>query len=66
MPDPNKDLMWWGYKHANGSYQLKRWWGDHKDYQDDCEGNVFIAVVVPPFVAATRDEAFSILSDRLN
>lgn len=58
-------IMWWGYRHQNGSLQLKRWFGDHKDYQDDCYGNPFVLQVVPPFEADTRDEAMKYLGDKL-
>lgn len=51
------DLMWWGYKHANGQNILKRWFGDVRDYTDDCEGNPFVQKVCPPFAADTREEA---------
>jgi len=54
-------LMWWGYRHANGSIQVKRWFGDHQDYTTDCEGNDFIAQVCPPCIAATREEAEGIV-----
>ena len=57
--------MWWGYLHSDGSIQCKRWLGDHRDYQDDCEGNDFVVQVVPPFAAKDRDEANSILATRL-
>ena len=57
--------MWWGYLHANGTIQVKRWFGDHKDYTEDCDGNDFVQRVVPPFPAANRDEAVKIISDRL-
>ncbi len=53
--------MWWGYLHKNGTIQIKRWFGDHKDYTDDCKDNEFVQQVVPPFPAATRDEAIEIL-----
>lgn len=58
-------IMWWGYLHQNGTIQLKRWFGDHKDYTDDCEGNDFVHQVVPPFKAATADEAYGILEKSL-
>lgn len=51
-------LMWWGYLHQNGSIQLKRWLGDHKDYTTDCEGNEFVITVVKPFEAPDRITAF--------
>ncbi len=57
--------MWWGYLHQNGSIQVKRWFGDHKDYIDDCEGNPFVIQVVPPFVADSREEAIGILTNAL-
>lgn len=25
--------MYWGYLHQNGTIQVKRWLGDHKDYE---------------------------------
>jgi hypothetical protein len=58
-------LMWWGYMHQNGSLQLKRWFGDHKDYTDDCEGNDFVVRVVRPFAADTREEAEKILREKI-
>jgi len=59
------DIMWWGYLHQNGTVQIKRWFGDHKDYTDDCEGNDFVQQVVPPFQAANREQAETILYERL-
>jgi hypothetical protein len=58
-------IMWWGYLHQNGSIQLKRWLGDHKDYTDDCEGNDFVLQVVRPFEAETRDSALEIIKQKL-
>jgi hypothetical protein len=58
-------IMFWGYLHQNGSIQVKRWFGDHKDYTDDCEGNDFVEQVVPPFIAATREQALEIIRERL-
>lgn len=56
MSNENK-IMWWGYLHANGSIQVKRWFGDPADYTTDCEGNDFVHQVVPPFEAKNREEA---------
>ena len=56
LSNPNK-LHYWGYLHANGSIQVKRWFGDHKDYTEDCEGNDFVLQVVKPFVADSSEEA---------
>jgi len=47
--------QWWGYLHSNGTIQTKRWFGNHKDYTDDCEGNDFVLEVVRPFTAESRD-----------
>ena len=49
--------MWWGYLHSNGTTQVKQWFGDVKDYTDDCEGNDFVVEVIKPFMADTREEA---------
>jgi hypothetical protein len=59
------EIMWWGYLHSNGKPQLKRWFGDHKDYDDDCRDNPFVLRVVRPFPADTREEAEKILEVRL-
>jgi hypothetical protein len=48
---------WWGYLHSNGTVQVKRWFGDHKDYTEDCEGNDFVVRVVRPFAADSREAA---------
>ncbi len=62
--DPSK-LWFWAYLHANGHIQLKSWYGDVKDYTDDCEGNSFVVIVVEPFTAATREEAFIIANQKV-
>lgn len=59
------ETMWWGYLHQNGTIQLKRWFGDHKDYTDDCEGNDFVLQVCQPFKAETREEAEIIINSKL-
>lgn len=59
------DIMWWGYLHSNGGIQVKRWFGDHKDHTEDCEGNDFVLQVVRPFAAASREEAEKIITQRL-
>jgi hypothetical protein len=58
-------IMWWGYLHSNGSVQTKRWFGDDKDYIDDCVGNDFVQQVVSPFAAQSRVEATQIILQRL-
>jgi len=61
----SNNLQWWAYLHQNGSIIVKRWFGDVKDYTDDCEGNDFVLQVVQPFTANTREEAEQIAKDRL-
>jgi hypothetical protein len=61
----SEPIMWWGYLHANGTPQIKRWWGDPRDYTDDCVGNEFVQCVVEPFEAASREDAERILHERL-
>lgn len=60
------ETMWWGYLHKNGTVQVKRWFGDHKDYTDDCYGNEFVVRVVKPFAAGSREEAINIIEEQLN
>jgi len=59
------EIMWWGYLHQNQTIQVKRWFGDHKDYTEDCQGNDFVQRVVPPFAASTREDAVKIITERL-
>ncbi len=59
------ETMFWGYLHENGTLQVKRWFGDHKDYTDDCEGNDFVREVVRPFKAPTREQAMEIMKERV-
>jgi hypothetical protein len=58
-------IMWWGYLHSNGSIVIKRWFGDHKDYTEDCMDNDFVLRVILPFPADSRDEAVKILKNKL-
>lgn len=59
------NLMWWGYLHSNGTIQVKRWFGDHKDYTDDCQDNPFVLEVVRPFRAANQTEAYTHISEQI-
>lgn len=60
---------WWSYLHSNGTVQVKRWFGDHKDYQTtpggDCHNNPFVIKVVEPFLAESREEAIRISMEKL-
>jgi hypothetical protein len=58
-------LQWWGYLHANGSIQVKRWFGDPEDYTTDCYGNPFVKKVVHPFSAESREQAEEIIRKEL-
>jgi hypothetical protein len=58
-------IMWWGYLHANGTVQVKRWFGDVKDYTEDCDGNDLVVKVVPPFAADTPEEARRIITEQV-
>ncbi len=51
------DNQYWGYLHSNGTIQCKRWFGDVRDYTDDCRDNPFVVKVVPPFWAVSREWA---------
>ena len=59
-------IEWWGYLHKNNSIIVKRWFGDLKDYTDDCEDNDFVVRVVPPFEAASREQATEIIVKALS
>lgn len=59
------ESMWWGYLHSNGTVQVKRWFGNIKDYTEDCEGNDFVVRVVRPFKAMSHEEATKIITERL-
>jgi hypothetical protein len=59
------ELLWWGYLHQSGSIHVKRWFGDHKDYLEDCENNEFVQRVVKPFPADSREEAVSVITKKL-
>jgi hypothetical protein len=60
-----QEKMWWGYLHSNGKIAVKCWYGDYADYTTDCEGNDFVAKVVKPFAAETREEAEKIITERI-
>jgi hypothetical protein len=57
--------QFWAYLHSNGKIIVKRWYGDVKDYTTDCEGNDFVQRVVPPFKAASVNDAVAIATERL-
>jgi len=65
MNNMKSKIEWWGYLHSNGTIQTKRWFGDHRDYTEDCENNPFVQAVCPPFSADTPEEARKIITKRL-
>lgn len=58
-------IKWWAYLHSNGRVIVKRWFGDVKDYTDDCKDNPFVVRVAYPFEAETREDAERIAMQKL-
>lgn len=58
-----KELLWWGYLHANNTIQVKRYFDD--SYLQDCEESEFVQHWTRPFQAANREEAIKIASQEL-
>lgn len=56
--------LWWGYKHTNGHYQVKRFF-DSLDLSE-AEESPFVISVTRPFEASNREEALEIAEDLLN
>ncbi len=56
-------LKWWGYKHVNGSLQVKRYF-DYLDLQEARESDL-VEVTVGPFLASGREEALEKLKESL-
>ncbi len=57
-PQIKEALYWWGYKHINGTYQVKRYWGKDSDaaIQYAFESS-FVDIVQTEFQADNRDDA---------
>lgn len=51
--------LWWGYKHNNGTYQAKRYWGASE--LQEAERSDFVDQVVQPFYCKNRDEALIVV-----
>jgi hypothetical protein len=57
--------QWWGYRHISGMVQAKRFLDDDDRRSIRCAyESSFIAEVVEPFPAETRDDALSIIAKR--
>lgn len=54
---------WWGYKHINGTYQVKRYFGK-RDLEEARESD-FVDTVSDPFMAADRGDALEKIKERL-
>ena len=52
MSDKN---LWWGYRHINGTIQVKRYF-DERGFEEAKESD-FVELIFPPFEARDRDEA---------
>jgi hypothetical protein len=55
-------LLWWGYRHTNGSVQAKRYF-DQRDLEDAYE-SPFVRQVVRPFEANSREDALRAVAER--
>jgi len=56
-------MKWWGYKHTNGSYQVKRFF--NKSDLTDSAMSPFVERVYGPFEAEDRDEALKIIAKNI-
>lgn len=52
--------MWWGYRHVSGAVQAKQFFDDRAPIQD-AQQSGFVAKLVEPFRADSRDEALKIV-----
>ena len=62
--ETNQDILWWGYRHTNGSIQVKRYWGDQRDLQEARE-SPFVKQVTSTFPAEGREDAIAKATERL-
>lgn len=56
-------LLWWAYRHTNGSIQVKRYF-DKRDI-DEAKLSDFVESTTAPFEADTREAATEIAEARL-
>lgn len=57
------ELEWWGYRHTNGSLQVKRYF-DRRDTEEAKE-SPFCDIVVGPFLAKDREDAIKELKKKI-
>lgn len=54
----NDGLQWWGYKHVNGTFHLKRWMGPKmNEAMQDADISPYVERYAGPVTATTADEA---------
>lgn len=53
------EIQWWGYKHVQGSYQTKPYFGE-QDIKE-AEDSPFCETVVGPFKARGREHALTLV-----
>ena len=52
-----EELKWWGYRHVNGTIQVKRFF-DMGDI-NEAKSSPFVEICHGPFPAKTREEAIA-------
>ena len=57
-------IQWWGYKHINGTYHLKRYLDDQEDLKEAIN-SPFVKMISDVFYAKNREEALTILKKDL-
>lgn len=57
-------LLWWGYKHTNGTYQVKRYF-EPLDI-NEARQSPFCEKVTQPFEAESREDALKKIKKMLN
>ena len=63
--DSPRKLWWWGYKHINGTYQVKRDFLDGGKAIEEAKSSDFIWAVTEPFKAIDRKNASRIIKEKL-
>lgn len=56
-------LLWWGYRHIDGSVHIKRFFDD-RDIQEADESD-FVAMTTGPYQTDDRDEAEDLIQNAL-
>jgi len=59
----SNELLWWAYRHTNGTIQVKRYFDD--DYRQDCAESPYVKNYTTPFGARSREEAVSIAATKV-